>query len=285
MKKRGHKDHLWGAARTLATTLPAGLERAVESVVAGLPSLRRRRREASCVSIEGTSKENNTRERREILPFPPSPQKKKRQVGWWGAGEIKPPKTTNSKKYNNQFWGRRAPSAAACRSGATRADVCTACATNPRVVQPKTPIWTHLRFFRKASSRLSLRIWIMPSSRLRRASSASMDFLKLFLRASVREEGRSILTVGVCDAQRRGDVTGVSFVLVVKKRLAIPLRASPCVVFCAEGGEGESLGRHVAKWRKTKKKGGKAGKTEKPCTAAAAAGDVAMACMMEHGRR
>mmetsp|Transcript_857 Transcript_857/g.2028 ORF Transcript_857/g.2028 Transcript_857/m.2028 type:complete len:224 (+) Transcript_857:981-1652(+) len=54
-----------------------------------------------------------------------------------------------------------------------------------------------LRFFRNASSRLSLRIWIMPSSRLRRASSGSMDFLKLFLRASVRELGRSILVAAV----------------------------------------------------------------------------------------
>ena len=50
----------------------------------------------------------------------------------------------------------------------------------------------HLRFLSIASSRLSLRIWIIPSSRLRRASSASMAFLKPFLRASVRDEGRSM---------------------------------------------------------------------------------------------
>lgn len=54
-------------------------------------------------------------------------------------------------------------------------------------------ISTHLRFFCIASSRLSLRIWIIPSSRLRRASSASVAFLKPFLRASVRDEGRSIV--------------------------------------------------------------------------------------------
>jgi hypothetical protein len=62
-----------------------------------------------------------------------------------------------------------------------------------RVLKPiESTRGTHLRFFRKASSRLSLRIWIMPSSRLRRASSASMTFLKPFLRASLLD-GRSMV--------------------------------------------------------------------------------------------
>jgi hypothetical protein len=62
--------------------------------------------------------------------------------------------------------------------------------------QYSRPPQTHLRFLSMASSRLSLRIWIIPSSRLRRASSASMAFLKLFLRASVRDEGRSMVSGG-----------------------------------------------------------------------------------------
>ena len=69
---------------------------------------------------------------------------------------------------------------------------CATCARRP----------TYLRFFNIASSLLSLRIWIMPSSRLRRASSASVAFLKLFLRASVRDEGRSIV------AGREHETTG-----------------------------------------------------------------------------
>lgn len=60
------------------------------------------------VTIPATSKtrgivgqhreENNTRAKRQILPFPPFPQKKKRQVEWWGAGGKKDPRELRIRK-------------------------------------------------------------------------------------------------------------------------------------------------------------------------------------------
>ena len=114
----------------------------------------------------------------------------------------------------------------------------------PHTAWPSLTGETYLRFFMKASSRLSLRIWIIPSSRLRRASSASMAFLKPFLRASVRDEGRSILT-GCCrvageDARRRGDARRCGALSSRSNRRAIP-SGSPRASFCgAEKGAGRN---------------------------------------------
>ena len=117
---------------------------------------------------------------------------------------------------------------------------------------------TLMRFFAIASSRFSFRMAIIWSSRFRRDSSASADFLKDFFRESCRDaDGRNMTTTTTLSMYWT-TTKEVSLSLSLSLVVSILLRTQSFVVVCSLG-ESPSF----CLWTKesSKKQGGKNGVT------------------------